>query len=148
MEKILEKTLRGSMIGLLICTIGFALLALLPSDTFKSLMGDFFPTSRGGYYKLDLEDFSHHRQPNQFQLYVRLRNISRQPLEDVQAVVTVFDQDGTQLDTLVYPLDMNPLPPAQEVSFNITFTENIPVYRYTIYFKNKQGKTIPHRQGL
>jgi len=137
---------RAILIGLLIPTLCFLLLAFLPEPLFRGLITDFFPSTKGGIFQLDLQDFSHETGDDQFHIFVQVQNISKLPLEKVQAVVSVITAADSQR-TIVYPVSTSAIVPSQTVSFDVTFTDVPRVARYTILFQDEAGQPIPHTRG-
>ncbi|MBN2431742.1 MAG: hypothetical protein JXQ27_09715 [Acidobacteria bacterium] len=141
-----ERISRATLIGLLIPTLCFLLLALLPEPFFRGLITDFFPSTQGGIFQLDLQDFSHEVEDNQFHIFVHVQNISKLPLEKVQAVVSVITGADNQR-TIVYPVSTSAIVPSQTITFDVTFTDVPRVARYTILFQDETGRPIPHTRG-
>jgi hypothetical protein len=144
--ELFERASRAALIGLLIPTLCFLLLAFLPEPFFRGLITDFFPSTEGGIFQLDLQDFSHEEENDQFRIFVQVQNISKLPLEKVQAVVSVITGADTQR-TIVYPVSTSAIMPSQTITFDVTFTDVTRVARYTILFQSEAGHPIPHTRG-
>jgi len=144
---LIEKYCRSVMIGLLIVTMIFVLLAWTPDSLFEELLGDLFPSTKSGIYKLSLLEFSHQETSTQFQIFIQLENISRLPMENAQAVITLLD-NASNHRTIVYPLSTMVILPSQKITFSVTFTEKFPVSRYTILFQYLDGRPIPHKRRM
>lgn len=142
----IQKIACSLLVGLAVSASVFALLAWLPDSVFQGILEGFLPAARGEYYKIRLVEFSHERTPGLFTLHVRISNISNAPLDKVQAVVTLNDSENSRAEALVYPVEPARILPAQEVAFNISFPETIPIQRYAVFFKDGQGETLPHRK--
>jgi len=90
-----------------------------------------------------------------FALQGEVWNQTRAPIENAQAVVRVWGNDRSLLDTVIVPLEPNSLPPSQPGnpsqpgSFNLTYNKNSPfIYGYEVTFQGADGKVIPHVKGF
>ena len=73
----------------------------------------------------------------------QVQNISSTSLENVAAVATWYDKDGTFIKSDEALIDYNPILPGQTSPFKTISSGNPAMTRYTIEFKELLGGTIP-----
>jgi hypothetical protein len=84
-----------------------------------------------------------------FSLQGEVWNQGRASLEALQVRVTIWGNDRRTLETLVLPVDPQPLPAGSAGSFSLSYTKNSPfLYGYDVAFVDAHGKSIPHVKGF
>lgn len=73
-----------------------------------------------------------------------VKNISAEPLKNVEVVASWYSEDGTLVKTSDALIDFNPILPGQTSPFNTLTTSNPEMKRFTVQFKTLFGRTIPH----
>jgi hypothetical protein len=139
-----EQLSRLVLIALAVVVFFFGILAAMPDSVWNGLLTGIFPKLRPDTPHIDLLSFTHERVPGELRLHLEIRNASTVPLDHLQAVVSIYDAAGKQLNTLVYPVEQPQIAPGQTVSLTLSFPESTPVIQYTVFFKKADGEIVPH----
>jgi len=84
-----------------------------------------------------------------FSLQGEVWNQTASAIENAQARVNIWGNDRQLLDTVIVPLEPNPLPASQPASFKLTYNKNSPfLYGYEVSFLAADGQPIPHIKGF
>jgi hypothetical protein len=76
-------------------------------------------------------------------------NQTEEPIEGLQAVVTVVGSEDTHLDELQSAVRPDPLEPGEMGSFQVEYRKQSPfIQGYRIRFVNPSGQTVPHVAGF
>lgn len=141
-----EHLSRLLLIGLAAAVLLFGTWAALPDSVWNGLMAGVFPKLRPDSPRIDIDSFTHEQAPGELRLHLRIHNASNVMLEKVQAVLSIYDARGTQLNTLLYPIEPPQIAPGQAVEVTISFPESAPISQYAVYFKTAAGEIIPHNK--
>jgi len=139
-----EHISRLLLIGLAAAVLFFGTWAALPDSAWNGLMSGLFPKLRPDSPRLAIDSFTHEQVPGELRLRLQIHNASSVALERVQAVLSIYDARGTQLNTLLYPIEPPQIAPGQPVEVTISFPETAPISQYAVYFKTAAGEIIPH----
>jgi hypothetical protein len=139
-----EHLSRLLLIGLAAAVLFFGTWAALPDSVWNGLLTGLFPKLRPDSPRIAIDSFTHEQVPGELRLRLQLHNASSVPLEKVQAVLSIYDARGTQLNTLLYPIEPPQIVPGQSVQVTISFPGNAPISQYAVYFKTAAGEIIPH----
>jgi hypothetical protein len=82
-----------------------------------------------------------------WQVFGRVRNVSKEELRDVWPLVQLFDEFEELVAFEETPLPINPLRPGASSPFKAMFEGDLPVHRMIIAFKDASGHFIPARDG-
>jgi hypothetical protein len=77
----------------------------------------------------------------------QVKNISSQPLKNVEAVATFYDSNGQFITSSDALIDFNPILPGQISPFKVMKTENPAMKKASIEFKDFSGGKIEHRDA-
>jgi len=73
----------------------------------------------------------------------RMRNISRENLNNTWVLVQFFENSGTLTTFEEVPLSINPLPPGEASPFRVLFEGDFPIHQVSVAFKSGGGFPIP-----
>ena len=141
-----ERISLAILVGLATAMCGFGLLAALPDGLFKAGLNLFATAGRKTEIPLRLESITHEQAGDRFVLRIQVRNVSPEPISNLQAVVSVQGGGPEPKNTLLYPLDPPVLPPGQESVLQLGFPGDASILSYSVYFATPDGKTVPHRR--
>lgn len=77
----------------------------------------------------------------------QVKNITGQSLENIEAVVQLFDANDEFITSDSAIIDFNPILPGQTSPFQVTTPKNPKIERYSISFKILLGGTIPTKDS-
>jgi hypothetical protein len=140
--------LRGALIMAAIVVVAALLLVLMPQSTVDRMGVALQPRNAPGPppEKLAFLYLGDEVKDNQFHIRGVVRNISAQPIEQLQATVRLYAPDRTLLETQVVRMDSETVFPNATASFHLSFSE----YRgqfgsYSLDFKLAQGDAVPYK---
>ena len=96
-----------------------------------------------GSDQLELVSFNCEKQYGYFTIKGQVKNISGASLKDVEAVGSIFTEDGTFVTSANAILEYNPVLPGQTSPFTVMSTDNPEATKCQIEFKELFGGTIP-----
>ncbi len=145
---ILMDILRGAVIMLSIICVGAIVLTALPQPAVDRLAAALRPRNAPGPppEKIAFLYLGDEVKDNQFRIRGVVRNITPQPIEQLEATVRIYSPDRTLLETQVVHMDTDPIFPNATASFNLSF----PNYHgqfgsYSLDFKLAQGDLVPYK---
>lgn len=134
------------VLGLLgICFIALALLApvspttVQPTPTFAPTIA---PTATQAYLMELVAMNGAKTTSKHFEVRGQVRNISSQRLDNVQAVVSLYDSNGTFIKSEAWLIEFNPILPGQVSPFNVIFVDDPKRASYSASFKVYGGSKI------
>ncbi len=140
--------LRGALIMAAIAAAAALLLVLMPQSTVDRMAVALQPRNAPGPppEKIAFLYLGDEVKDNQFHIRGVVRNISAQPIEQLQATVRLYAPDRTLLETQVVRMDSETVFPNATASFHLSFSE----YRgqfgsYSLDFKLAQGDAVPYK---
>jgi hypothetical protein len=95
--------------------------------------------------KLELISSSWHTEYDYAIYEGRVKNISSQSLENVEAVASFFDNQGVFITSSSAIIEYNPILPGQISNFKVMKTLNPEMKKASIEFKSLLGGSIPHK---
>ena len=142
--------LRGVLIMAAIAAAAALVLVLLPQSTVDRMAVSLQPRNAPGPppEKIAFLYLGDEVKDNQFHIRGVVRNISAQPIEQLQATVRLYAPDRTLLETQVVRMDSETVFPNATASFHLSFSE----YRgqfgsYSLDFKLAQGDAVPYKDA-
>jgi hypothetical protein len=96
--------------------------------------------------QLELLDWHWSRQYDFVTAEGQVKNITSEPIENVEAVVTFTDANGKFITTGEALIDFNPVLPGQTSPFQAMATWNPAMNNASVQFKSLFGGTIPCRK--
>ena len=139
------------VIGLLgICFIALALFApasppatIQPIPTIVQPTPIIVPTATTQVYLLELLAMNDIKSSDRyFQIHGQIKNISQQPLNDIEAVISLYDSEDNFIMSDSALIKNNPLLPGQVSAFRVTVIDNPKITRYSTDFKHYGGALI------
>lgn len=92
---------------------------------------------------LGLESSNLRRSPGgAWELVGRVKNLSNRDLEDIWALIQVFDEDEELITYEEIPIPINPLPPNETSPFKVLFEKELPIKKFSVGFKTASGNPI------
>ena len=92
--------------------------------------------------KLELQSWNWHTEYDFAIAEGRIKNISAEPLRNVQAIVTFSTKSGDFITTDDALIDLNPILPGQTSSFKVIATENPAMAKASVDFKTLMGGSV------
>lgn len=130
------------VIGLLgICFIALALLTPARSTTIQPTP-TIAPTATQAYLLELLAMNDVKTSDRYFQIHGQIKNISQQPLSDIEAVISLYDSEDNFIMSDSALIKNNPLLPGQVSPFRVTIIDNPKIARYSTDFKHYGGASI------
>ncbi len=93
-----------------------------------------------------LSTFGQKYGEEQIVMHGQVKNISEKNLDDVEAVIELFSENGELVSTMSKLIARNPIEPGQTSSFDVTDYSR-EAKRYIVYFRYKEGDRIPVDYG-
>jgi hypothetical protein len=83
---------------------------------------------------------------NEFQVQANIRNISKAPIEHLDAAIRFYSHTGRILETVMVRMDKEILAPDEQGQFRLTYPNSkVEFSRYAMEFKLRQGELIAYR---
>ena len=84
-----------------------------------------------------------------FSLDGEIWNQTGESIQDLQAVITIWDHNREQLDSVVVKVTPSPLGAKSGGKFSLTYNRNSPlIYGYKVDFLHAEGDEILHQKGF
>jgi len=97
--------------------------------------------------RLELVSYSCNKEYGYFTIKGQVKNITDKPLKDVQAVGSIYTDDGTFVKSDSALVEYNPMLPGQTSPFTVMSTDNPAASKCQIEFKEFFGGTIPTKRS-
>lgn len=97
--------------------------------------------------QLELESFNFYEEHGFVEITGLVRNISGEPLENVQAIGEFFTEDETFVKSAEALVEYDPILPGQSSPFRVMTTTNPAIRKSRVTFKNLFGGTIATRRS-
>jgi hypothetical protein len=130
----------------LIVAAGFVLI-LLSQSTIDKMAQD-LRTQYGSpqQEKISLLFLGDTVKDNEFQVEADIRNISKAPIEHLDAAIRFYSHTGRILETVMVRMDKEILAPDEKGQFRLTYPNSkVEFSRYAVEFKLRQGELIAYR---
>lgn len=119
------------------------------SDLFLNVRFKFFSNETSeesgmGEPKLKLLDYNFDREYDYIIVQGQVKNISKESLKNVEALVEFFDEDDNFIKKDSALIDYNPILSNQTSPFEVITTDNPEIARYRVSFKNLLDGKINH----
>lgn len=148
-----KKSSSGCGAGCLVIIIIFALIWIFGSvsdydsgSSRSSRISSRPSTSSYQSPQLELLDWNWRHEYGYAMVEGQVKNITSEPLKNIEAVVTFTDAKGTFITTGDALIDFNPILPSQISPFKAMATWNPAMNKASVQFKSLFGRTIPHRK--
>jgi hypothetical protein len=83
---------------------------------------------------------------NEFQVQANIRNISKAPIEHLDAAIRFYSHTGRIMETVMVRMDKEILAPDEKGQFRLTYPNSkMEFARYAVEFKMRQGELIAYR---
>lgn len=130
----------------LIVAAGF-LLILLPQSATDKLVQDLqFGSSASGGAKLAFLYLGHQQKNGELKIRGVVRNISTDPIEQLDAAVRLYSSDGDLLETAIVRMDKETLDPDEIARFELVYPEHGSEFSsYSVEFKLRSGEVVPYK---
>lgn len=84
-----------------------------------------------------------------FKLEAEVWNQTKEPMEEVKAVIHIYNADRAVLEEVTASVEPRPLPAGTAGVFKVEYAKNSPfLYGYEISFAGPKGEMIPHIKGF
>jgi hypothetical protein len=147
-SSMLRDAMRAALILLAICVAGGFVLILVPQGSVDRMAQD-VRVGRGqlpAEERISLLYLGDETQGKQFHIRGVIRNISTQPIEKLDAMVRLYAQDGSLLETAVIRLDAETIAPDATSTFNLSYPDYAGQFgSYSVDFKFRRGEPAPFK---
>jgi len=135
------------LIPLGLITAAGLLLALLPQSTADSMIRD-LEARRGlsSQAKIAFLYLGHQVRDNKLQIRGVVRNITADPIEQLDATVRLYAPNRDLLETVIVRMDKEVINPDELARFDLVYPEyRSEIASYSVEFKLRQGNVIPYK---
>ncbi len=147
-SSMLGDIMRAALILLAICIAGGFVLVLIPEGTIDRVAqnlrlrsGQLPPQER-----ISLLYLGDVIKGKEFHIQGAIRNISTQPIKNLDAVVRLYATDGSLLETAVVRMDTETIAPDAVSSFHLIYPDYSGQFgSYAVDFKLRQGDPMPFK---
>jgi len=129
----------------LIVAAGF-LLILLPQSTTDKLVQDLqFRSGASGNEKIAFLYLGHQLGNSEFKIQGVVRNITTDPIEQLDAAVRLYSYDGNLLETAIVRMDKETLGPDEIARFELVYPDYQSDFTsYSVEFKLRRGEVVSY----
>ncbi len=145
---VLMDILRGALIMLAIIATGAIVLTALPQPAVDRIAAALRPRNAPGPppEKIAFLYLGDEVKDNQFHIRGVVRNISNQPIEQLEATVRIYAPDHTLLENQVVRMDSETIFPNATASFHLSFPDYHGQFgSYSLDFKLAQGDPVLYK---
>jgi uncharacterized ion transporter superfamily protein YfcC len=145
---VLADLMRGILILLAFCVAGGLFLVVLPNGTFDRMAQSLRLRNapQPAQERISLLFLGDETIGKEFHIRGVIRNISTQPIENLDATIRLYASDGTLLETAVVRMDTESIAPDAISRFHLAYSDfNGQFSRYSVDFKLRQGEAMPYK---
>lgn len=130
----------------LIVAAGFILI-LLPQSATDKLVQDLQSRSGAtGREKIALLYLGHQLKNSELKIRGVVRNISTDPIEQLDAAIRLYSSDGELLETAITRMDKETIGPDEIAQFELVYPEYRSEFSsYSVEFKLRRGEVVPYK---
>lgn len=140
-----DSIIRTLLLALAVSTLCFVVLLFTPVSYFPNL-------ATGHSWKvipLRLTALDHHRSYRGFSVRGEVWNQTPQPIENLQAVITVWSNKQGPTTEIVESVRPRSLSPGSVATFRIRYRQDSPLlHGYQVGFRTGEGVRVPHLKGF
>ncbi len=134
------------IVATLIVTVGLTLV-LLPQSAIDSMAERLQARHKISHpEKIALLYLGHELDGNRFQIRGVVRNITTAPIEQLDAIIRLYDHDRDIRETMVVRLSKETINPGELAQFALVYPDYKQEFgSYSVEFKLRQGKVLPYK---
>jgi hypothetical protein len=130
----------------LIVAVGFILILLPQSTTDKFVQDLQFRSSASGSARIAFLYLGHQQQNDELKIRGVVRNITTDPIEQLDAAVRLYSSNGDLLETAIVRMDKETLDPDEIARFELVYPEYGSEFSsYSVEFKLRSGEVVPYK---
>lgn len=141
----LRSAVQAVIASLVVAAVFFVVISFVPLPSLEN-----FATARTlEVVPLRMTSLVQERTYEGFKLEGEVWNQTKEPIEEVKAVIHIYNADRAVLEEVTAPVQPRPLPAGTAGVFKVEYAKNSPfLYGYEISFVGPKGKMIPHIKGF